>query len=181
VIGAFVSALCLLTALPAAPASGGLPDLAPPQPNELLPPHLDLLLRRFEQPPAPWAAGHRGVDIAVIPGSTRLRAPAAGRLTTGVTVGNRWVTIEVPTGSLRVTLSYLETVLVAHNTQVRAGEVVAIAGLGHGDGAVEGHHVHLSTRVPDVTDPSGWRYVDPMPPMRRYLRRVRGSVTQIRS
>lgn len=158
--------------------NGGQPVLAP-QSGEILPPLLAVALRRFEPPPTPFAAGHRGIDLSVTPGQTELVAAIDGRLSTGVTVGNRYVTIESMDGSLRVTLSYLTEVLVANGTKVTAGDLVAVAGTGHGEGPVTEPHTHLSVRRPEITDPSGWAYVDPMPYMRRYLRRVRGPVTRL--
>jgi murein DD-endopeptidase MepM/ murein hydrolase activator NlpD len=146
----------------------------PPQTDELLPPILSPLHRPFDAPPNPFAAGHRGVDLEVAPGVSELAAPISGQLTTGVVSGNRYVTIE-RTG-MRVTLSYLSASLVLNGAQVTAGEPVARAGTGHPESSGPSH-THFSLRIPAVTDPSGWVYVDPMPYFRRYLRRVRSAVT----
>jgi murein DD-endopeptidase MepM/ murein hydrolase activator NlpD len=51
--------------------------------------------RLWEPPPAPWAAGHRGVDLATAAGAT-VRAPAAGRVTfAGQVAGRGVLTIEL--------------------------------------------------------------------------------------
>ncbi|WP_435056473.1 peptidoglycan DD-metalloendopeptidase family protein [Streptomyces noursei] len=53
------------------------------------------LLRGWEPPPTPWAAGHRGVDLAAAEG-TAVRAAAPGQITFAGTVAGRGVlTIEV--------------------------------------------------------------------------------------
>jgi len=142
-----------------------------PAADELLPPILEPLTRGYEEPPTPFSAGHRGVDIEVEDGVSELRAPIGGVVDTAVVVGNRFVTIE-RNATLRVTLSYLSAALVLDGATVTAGEPVARAGTGHPESTGRAH-VHLSVRVADVLDPSGWRYVDPMPYLRRYLRRVR--------
>lgn len=147
---------------------------ATPSGNELLPPILEPLTRGYEEPPNPFAAGHRGVDIEVDDGVSVLVAPAAGVVDTGVVVGNRYVTIERGT-SQRITLSYVSASLVLDGETVAAGDPVARGGTGH-DGTTTPTHVHLSVRLADITDPSGWRYVDPMPYLRRYLRRVRAPI-----
>lgn len=167
---------------PTQPASAKTPagiPTSPPAPGEAIPPIKSVLLRPFEAPTTPWGAGHRGVDLEVEPGTSWLQAPIDGTLTTGVTVGNRYATIETQNASMRMTLSYLSSVAVANNSQVKAGDLIAVAGVGHGDGHLADPHVHFSARLPDLTDPSGWRYVDPMPYVRRYLRRVRGPVTRV--
>lgn len=158
------------------PASARMSVLTPSAPaaNELLPPILEPLTRRYEEPPTPFAAGHRGVDIEVDAGVSELRAPIGGVVDTAVVVGNRFVTIE-RNATIRVTMSYLSAALVLDGATVSAGEVVARAGVGHPE-STAAEHVHVSVRVADVLDPSGWRYVDPMPYLRRYLRRVRAPI-----
>ncbi|NLE70560.1 MAG: M23 family metallopeptidase [Actinomycetales bacterium] len=109
-----------LAALPAAPeppadASGapspayGLPVAGP-------------VARFFDPPPAPWAAGHRGVDLAAAAG-TPVLAPADGTvLFSGRVVDRVVVTVGHPDG-LRSSLEPLEDPLPV-GAVVRAGEVV---------------------------------------------------------
>ncbi|MFI6448097.1 murein hydrolase activator EnvC family protein [Kitasatospora sp. NPDC050543] len=54
------------------------------------------VLRRFEAPPARWAAGHRGVDLAAEPG-TEVRSAAPGVVVfSGTVAGRPVVTVSHP-------------------------------------------------------------------------------------
>jgi murein DD-endopeptidase MepM/ murein hydrolase activator NlpD len=78
-----------------------------------------------------------------------VRAPAAGRVTfAGSVAGMRTLTIE-PVPGFKVSLSYLDEVLVSVGARVTRGAVVARAGAPHGTPGV-----HMSTRIDGV-------YVDP--------------------
>ncbi|TQL04549.1 peptidoglycan DD-metalloendopeptidase family protein [Cellulomonas sp. SLBN-39] len=80
--------------------------------------------RPFEAPPQPWAAGHRGVDLAARDGEAVV-APAAGVVTFAGTVVDRGVlTITHPDGRR----SSVEPVrpVAAVGTAVAAGDVVAV-------------------------------------------------------
>ena len=85
-----------------------------------------VVARLWDPPPAPWAAGHRGVDLATAPGA-EVRAAAPGRVTfAGPVAGRGVLTIELDGGGeppLRITH---EPVLasVAVGDRVAAGEVV---------------------------------------------------------
>lgn len=165
----------LLTAAtqPASAATGeDLELLPPPAPNELAPPILEPVTRPYLEPPNVYSAGHRGVDLEVVNGVSLLEAPIAGVVDTGVVVDNRYVTIE--RSQMRVTLSYVSAALVLDGATVQAGEPVARAGPGHPGQTPT--HVHLSVRIADLLAENGWRYVDPMPYLRRYLRRIRTPV-----
>lgn len=92
------------------------------------------VLRGFEPPPGPYAAGHRGVDLAAPPG-TPVAAPAAGTVAFAGPVGGRGVLTLILTGTglppLRTTYGPVEP-LVEAGTAVRPGEVVArVAAGGH--------------------------------------------------
>lgn len=107
------------------------------------------LARAFEAPPAPWAAGHRGVDLRAAVG-TDVVAPADGTVTfAGPVAGRGVVTVLHPDGRR----SSVEPVvpLVAVGAQVRAGERLGTVGEG---GHCTGACLHWGVRV-------GERYVDP--------------------
>lgn len=75
------------------------------------------VVRTFEPPPTPYAAGHRGVDLAAVPGAT-VRAAGAGVVAfAGMVAGRPVVSVDHP-GGLRTTY---EPVVPA----VRAGQVLA--------------------------------------------------------
>ncbi|KOG30299.1 MULTISPECIES: murein hydrolase activator EnvC family protein [Streptomyces] len=85
------------------------------------------ILRGWRPPPGPYAAGHRGVDLAAAPGAPVL-APAAGTIAFAGPVGGRGVvTLALPpTGGppLRTTFTPV-TPLLAAGTHVRAGTPIA--------------------------------------------------------
>ncbi|MEV5974404.1 M23 family metallopeptidase [Streptomyces sp. NPDC051921] len=90
------------------------------------PPRPDVL-RGWEPPPTPYAAGHRGVDLAAAPG-TPVVAPAAGTVSfAGPVAGHGFLTLTL-TGTglppLRTTYGPVEPLLPA-GAAVRAGDVVA--------------------------------------------------------
>ncbi|MFE5791215.1 M23 family metallopeptidase [Streptomyces sp. NPDC056503] len=90
------------------------------------------ILRGWRPPPGPYAAGHRGVDLAAPPG-TPVLAPAAGTVTFAGPVGGRGVVTLTLTGTgtppLRTTFSPV-TPLTAPGTRVAAGTPVAEAAPG---------------------------------------------------
>lgn len=90
------------------------------------------VLRGWEPPPTPWAAGHRGVDLAARTGRP-VRAAAAGRVSfTGPVAGRGVLAIELSgTGRppLRTTYEPVRAV-VAEGERVRAGQVVGVLGAG---------------------------------------------------
>ncbi|MFG2329278.1 murein hydrolase activator EnvC family protein [Streptomyces sp. NPDC048604] len=92
--------------------------LGPPRPE---------VLRGWEPPPGPYAAGHRGVDLAA-PAGAPVRASAAGTVTFAGPVGGRGVLTITLAGTgdppLRTTYSPVEP-LVATGTVVRPGDLVA--------------------------------------------------------
>ncbi|MFF2773685.1 murein hydrolase activator EnvC family protein [Streptomyces sp. NPDC058052] len=92
--------------------------LGPPAPE---------ILRPWQPPAGPYAAGHRGIDLAAPEGAT-VHAPAAGTVTFAGPVGGRGVlTLTLPgTGAppLRTTFTPV-TPLVPAGTRVRAGDPLA--------------------------------------------------------
>lgn len=99
----------------------------------------------FAPPLHDWQAGHRGVDLAAVPGAT-VSAMVAGRVTfAGVVGGKPVVSVELDDGR-RVTYEPVRA-LVAVGQQVATGDVlglVASAG-GHCGGA---GCLHLGLRTP---------------------------------
>ncbi|MFD6249259.1 murein hydrolase activator EnvC family protein [Streptomyces roseolus] len=87
------------------------------------------ILRGWHPPPGPYAAGHRGVDLAAPPG-TPVLAPAAGTVTFAGPVGGRGVVTLTLAGTgtppLRTTFSPV-TPLTATGTRVTPGTPIAEA------------------------------------------------------
>ncbi|MEU8925113.1 M23 family metallopeptidase [Kitasatospora sp. NPDC048545] len=84
------------------------------------------LLGRFEPPTAPWAAGHRGVDLAAEPGA-EVRVAAAGVIAfSGSVAGRPVVTVSHPgSGSPPLRTTYLPvTGSLPVGTAVAAGQVI---------------------------------------------------------
>ncbi|MFH8570734.1 M23 family metallopeptidase [Streptomyces sp. NPDC017993] len=86
------------------------------------------VVRGWEPPPSPWAAGHRGVDLSASAG-VPVRAAAPGNVTFAGTVAGRGVlTIELPRSGhppLRTTYEPVRAT-VRKGTRVRAGQAVAV-------------------------------------------------------
>lgn len=81
----------------------------------------------FRPPPAPWAAGNRGIEYATAPG-TPVRAAATGEVVfAGSVAGGRHVVVLHPDG-LRTTYAFLATIAVERGAHVSAGQVVGTAG-----------------------------------------------------
>ncbi|WP_282202640.1 murein hydrolase activator EnvC family protein [Kitasatospora fiedleri] len=113
------------------------------------------LLRRFEPPPARWAAGHRGVDLAALPG-TAVRAAAPGVVTFAGLVAGRPVVVVTHPGSgappLRTT--YLPVAgSVPVGTGVAAGDPIGVLTADSGHCPVGCLHWGLLR---------GERYLDPL-------------------
>ncbi|WP_309237899.1 M23 family metallopeptidase [Streptomyces albidus (ex Kaewkla and Franco 2022)] len=111
--------------------------------------------RGWEPPPTPWAAGHRGVDLAA-PQGRAVRAVADGRVSfSGKVAGRGVLSIELSgTGRPPIRTTY-EPVrpTVREGDRVRAGETVAFmtGGLSHCGGGC----LHWGAR-------RGTRYLDPL-------------------
>ncbi len=134
-----------------APAGAGA-DTAGAAAGYALPADPTHVLRAFEPPPQPWAAGHRGVDLAVVPGQ-QVAAPQSGVVAfAGPVAGRGVVTLRHDDGLT----SSLEPVAasVAVGTRVGRGAPVGVV---DGDGHCGGPAcLHWGVRTaPD-------RYVDPL-------------------
>jgi murein DD-endopeptidase MepM/ murein hydrolase activator NlpD len=87
------------------------------------------VVRRFEPPPRPWLAGHRGVDLAAGPG-TPVRAAGPGTVRfAGRLAGRGVVSIDHADG-LRTTYEPV-TPGVVTGQAVRAGDPIGVLDAGH--------------------------------------------------
>jgi murein DD-endopeptidase MepM/ murein hydrolase activator NlpD len=119
------------------------------------------IVRRFEPPPTPFAAGHRGIDMAV-PAGTPVLASNDGVVAFAGRVGfELFVSIDHPDG-IRTTYSFLSAVWVARGEIVARGRPIAASGPGHA-GSTE-PHLHFGARI-------GEAYIDPEPLLLDGLRR----------
>lgn len=110
-----------------------------------------VVVRGFEPPSCDYCAGHRGVSVAVVEGST-VRAISDGTITfAGEVGGNLFVVLQFAP-DLRLTYGYLKDMVNDTGTEVAGGDVVT-------RGAVLGHSnakVYLGVR-------RGHRPVNPTP------------------
>jgi murein DD-endopeptidase MepM/ murein hydrolase activator NlpD len=113
------------------------------------------VVRGFEAPAGPFSPGHRGVDLALEPG-TPVAALLDGTVTfAGPVAGALHVTVAHPgTPPLAVTWSFLSRIDVEPGQAVRAGDVLGATGPGHPGQGRPG--VHLGLRLEGA-------YVDPAP------------------
>jgi len=91
-------------------ASGPVPAPAGRFSWPLAPPHP--VLRAFDPPPAPWASGHRGVDLGGSPGEPVLAAGAGVVVFAGQLADRPVVSVDHP-GGLRTTYEPVTPVVVA--------------------------------------------------------------------
>ncbi|MBZ4321726.1 M23 family metallopeptidase, partial [Streptomyces huiliensis] len=126
-LAAVVAALMLVCALPA--AAGDDPPAPPAPPVARVWPvgTRPAVLRGWDPPAAPWARGHRGVDLAAAPG-TPVRAAAGGVVSfVGTVAGRGVVAVELPgTGDppLRTTYEPVVGVGLRRGDRVEAGDVL---------------------------------------------------------
>ncbi|MEV4442570.1 M23 family metallopeptidase [Streptomyces sp. NPDC049577] len=135
-------------------AADAAPDRAWPVPGArgLRP----LVVRAWDPPPFPWAAGHRGVDLAAAPG-TPVRAAAGGTVAFAGAVAGRGVLSVQLAGTgpppLRTTYEPVRP-LVREGAAVRAGEVIGVLEAGARSHCTEGC-LHWGLR-------QGETYLDPL-------------------
>jgi murein DD-endopeptidase MepM/ murein hydrolase activator NlpD len=110
------------------------------------------ILRGYDPPDSPYAAGHRGIDIGA-PVGTPVRSPEAGKVTfAGKVGGHLFLTIDHG-GGVSSTYSWLTSIAVKKGNVVVRGDVVARSGSGHpGD---EEPSLHLGVKLNGA-------YVDPL-------------------
>jgi murein DD-endopeptidase MepM/ murein hydrolase activator NlpD len=119
--------------------------------------------RPFAPPPSPYAAGHRGVDLAAAPGAPVLAAGAGTVVFAGWVAGRPVVSIDHP-GGLRTTYEPV-TPTVAAGQVVAPGTPLGVLEVGHA-GCPAGACLHWGLR-------RGGVYLDPLsllrPPRVRLL------------
>jgi len=119
------------------------------------------IVRHFEPPPTPYAAGHRGIDLAVPVGTTVVAANDGTVAFAGQVGGLLFVSIDHADG-LRTTYSYLSAVLVKKGQVVARGQAVARSGTGDPGGTQPVLHLGVKR---------GEEYLDPEPMLLDGLRR----------
>ncbi len=132
------------SALPPAPAGAGSSDWIAPVPGRVV--------SEYEEPPAPFASGHRGVDFAA-PSGSPVRATNAGTVTFAGSVAGALHVVIAHDNGIRTSYSYLTRIDIGVGATVKRGQVVGTAGgagSGHGPGVL-----HFGARIGD-------RYIDPM-------------------
>lgn len=154
-VGLLVVGLAVLTAVPArgSPSIPPVADQPVPRGGYRWPLDGDpRVTRPFEPPPAPWAAGHRGVDLAGTPGAP-VRAAADGVVHFAGTVVDRGVVSIRHAAGLRTTYEPV-TPAVRAGQAVRAGDIIGTLSPGH-PGCPEAACLHWGLRRGD-------QYLDPL-------------------
>jgi murein DD-endopeptidase MepM/ murein hydrolase activator NlpD len=108
--------------------------------------------RPFDPPPEPWAAGHRGVDLAGLPGDLVMAAGDGVVVFAGLVAGRPVVSIEHP-GGLRTTYEPVQPSVGAGQAVVRGSPIGALVA-GHAGCPVEAC-LHWGLRL-------GETYLDPL-------------------
>jgi murein DD-endopeptidase MepM/ murein hydrolase activator NlpD len=139
-----------------APASSSAAAMQP-----YLRPVRGAILRHYEPPPTPYAAGHRGIDMEAAAGTPVLAANDGVVAFAGPVGGRLFVSIDHADG-IRTTYSFLSAILVKKGQIVNRGEQVAYSGTG--DGSSPQPHLHFGART-------GGDYIDPEPLLVDGLRR----------
>jgi murein DD-endopeptidase MepM/ murein hydrolase activator NlpD len=111
------------------------------------------VVRRFEPPPLPWQAGHRGVDLAAAPGAV-VRAAGAGTIVFAGRIAGRGVVSVAHPGGLRTTYEPVDIDGLAVGASVAAGDPLGRLAAGH-LGCPAAACLHWGLR-------RGERYLDPL-------------------
>ncbi|MGH2740215.1 MAG: M23 family metallopeptidase [Actinomycetota bacterium] len=110
------------------------------------------IIRPFESPAHPYAAGHRGIDIGA-PFGTPVQAAAPGLVAfAGSVGGSLFVSVDHPDG-IRTTYSWLSSIAVRRGDRVERGDILGATGSGHPGSPRT--HLHFGARIGDL-------YIDPM-------------------
>jgi murein DD-endopeptidase MepM/ murein hydrolase activator NlpD len=110
------------------------------------------VVRGFEAPPTPYAAGHRGVDLATTPGEA-VRTAAPGTVSFAGMVAGRGVVVVLHADGIRTEYEPVSPAVAAGDT-VAAGTVLGSVAGTHGDCA-PGGCLHWGARRGEV-------YFDPL-------------------
>jgi murein DD-endopeptidase MepM/ murein hydrolase activator NlpD len=132
-----------------APAARAAP---PPGPWGWPLPGVPAVTRPFDPPPSPYAAGHRGVDLAGAPGASVLAAGAGVVVFAGLVAGRPVVSVD-HAGGLRTTYEPVQP-LVAAGQAVARGTPLGLLVPGHA-GCPAGSCLHWGLR-------RGSGYLDPL-------------------
>lgn len=111
----------------------------------LVPPVDGPVARAFEAPGTEWGPGHRGIDLAVAPG-TQVRAAAPGIVSFAGPVGSRVAVTIAHGGGLETTYSDLASISVAPGDRVRSTTWIGTAGVAH-DERVDAGGVHFGVKL----------------------------------
>jgi murein DD-endopeptidase MepM/ murein hydrolase activator NlpD len=110
------------------------------------------VVRRFDPPPRPWLAGHRGVDLAAAP-SALVRAAGGGTVVFAGEIAGRGVVSVAHAGGLRTTYEPV-TATVAVGDHLGPGDPVGVLAAGH-PGCPAPACLHWGLRRDDL-------YLDPL-------------------
>jgi len=88
------------------------------------------VVRRFDPPPQPWLAGHRGVDLSGSPG-VAVRAAGAGTIVYAGDVAGRGVVSVSHSGGLRTTYEPVVVQGLSVGDSVTAGQEIGRLTEGH--------------------------------------------------
>jgi murein DD-endopeptidase MepM/ murein hydrolase activator NlpD len=151
----FPAVIALLgTVLLGAPDLGPAPGSAPgPAARFDWPVAAPTVLRRFDPPPRPWLAGHRGVDLAASAG-TPVRAAGAGTIAFAGSVAGRGVVSVAHSGGLRTTYEPVTAAGLRVGSAVPAGTLIGTLDPGH-PGCPVAACLHWGLR-------RGGEYLDPL-------------------
>ena len=119
------------------------------------------IIRHFEPPPTPYAAGHRGIDMAVPIGTEVIASNDGVVAFAGPVAGELFVSIDHADG-IRTTYSFLSLVSANKGSVVTRGDPIGLSGPGHAGSTQP--HLHFGARIGDT-------YIDPEPLLLDGLRR----------
>ncbi|MEZ5141325.1 MAG: peptidoglycan DD-metalloendopeptidase family protein [Acidimicrobiales bacterium] len=117
---------CLLVG--AAPPAAAVPATSSVAgPPAYRPPVAGVVVDPFRAPPGPYAAGNRGLEYAVVPGTPVVAAGDGEVIFAGAVGGSLHVTVRHPDG-LRTSYSFLAAVSVGRGRHVTRGQQLGVAG-----------------------------------------------------